>query len=233
MKIRSFILFKKYTKQKTQKFYFMNKIITCKFILFAVFSLASSTQLHSQQQDLKKFEGYYQLTNDTSTYLQITSQGNNLILHQLWDGKEISFEHKSDFEFFNQEYSFPLKFSNGQDGNITQVIAFDRDLWKKVKNYKPVINKEINLSPAQLKSFEGKYTFQFEKGKDSYIQITAAANQITLKQLWDGKEINFVPKSSVEFFCKEQPFPLKFIKDDKGNVIQVLAFNKDLWQKVK
>jgi hypothetical protein len=36
--------------------------------------------------------------------------------------------------------------------------------------------------------------------------------------MWDGKEINFVPKSDVEFFCKEQRFPLKFIKDNTGNV---------------
>ena len=211
----------------------MKKIINCKCILLAVFSLVWSTQIHSQQQQpLKKFEGYYQFTNDTSTYLQITSQGNNLILHQLWDGKEISFEHKSELEFLNQEYSFPLKFGSDQNGVITQVTAFDRDLWNKV-NHKPVTNTEIHLSPEQLKQFEGKYTFQFENGADSYIQITAAADHITLKQLWDGKEINFVPKSNAEFFCKEQPFPLKFIKDGNGNVIQVLAFNKDLWQRVK
>jgi hypothetical protein len=210
----------------------MNKIINRKLMLLGVFSLVCATQIHSQQQSLKKFEGYYQFTNDTSTYLQITSQGNNLILHQLWDGKEISFEHKSELEFFNQEYSFPLKFGSDQNGIITQVTAFDRDLWNKV-NYKPVTNTEIHLSPEQLKQFEGKYTFQFENGADSYIQITAAADHITLKQLWDGKEINFVPKSNIEFFCKEQSFPLKFIKDNNGNVIQVLAFNKDLWQKVK
>jgi len=211
----------------------MNKIFERKFILFILFSVLCSPQIHSQDQSLKKFEGYYQFTNDTTTYLQITSQGNSLILHQLWDGKEISFEHKSELEFFNGEYSFPLKFSSDQNGSITQVVAFDRDLWNKVKNYKPVINTEIHLSPDQLKPFEGKYTFQFEKGADSYIQITAATDHITLKQLWDGKEINFVPKSNVEFFCKEQRFPLKFIKDNKGNVIQVLAFNKDLWQRVK
>src|SRR4051812_21623467 len=112
----------------------MNKMIICKFILPAVFSLVSSTQIYSQQQSLKKFEGYYQFTNDTTTYIQISSQGNSLLLHQFWDGKEISFDRKADFEFFNKEYSFPLKFSNGQDGNITQVVAFDKDLWKKVKN---------------------------------------------------------------------------------------------------
>ena len=209
----------------------MTRIIECRFILPVLFSLVCSKQIYSQQQPLKKFEGYYQFTNDTSRYLQITPQGNNLMLHQLWDGKKISFERKSELEFFNGEASFPLKFSSDQNGAVTEVLAFDKDLWKKVKSYNPV--KEIYLSPEQLKPFEGKYTFQFEKGEDSYLQITSATDHITLKQLWDGKEINFVPKSNTEFFCKEQLFPLKFIKDDKGNVIQVLAFNKDLWQRVK
>lgn len=211
----------------------MNKIAGFKFILFAVFILEGSTQIYSQQQSLKKFDGYYQFADDTTRYLQITAQGDNLVLHQLWDGKDINFERKSELEFVNNEFSFPLKFSSDQNGTITRVLAFDRDVWNKAKNYKPAINKEIHLSQDQLKQFEGKYTFQFQKGEDSYIQITAAADHITLKQLWDGKEINFVPKSNVEFFCKEQPFPLKFSKDDKGNVTQVLAFNKDLWQKVK
>ena len=231
MKTFPFILLQQ--SYETKKNYFMNKISYCKLILLGAFSLVYSTQIHSQQQSLKKFEGYYQFTNDTATYLQITSQGDNLILHQLWDDKEINFERKSELEFFNQEYSFPLKFESDQNGIITKVTAFDRDLWNKVKNYKPANNTEVHLSPDQLKSFEGKYTFQFEKGEDSYIQITSAPDHLTLKQLWDGQEINFVPKSNVEFFCKEQSFPLKFIKDDNGNVIQVLAFNRDLWQKVK
>ena len=50
----------------------MNKIINCKFtLLLEIFSFVCSTQSHSQQQPLKNFEGYYQFTNDTSTYLQI------------------------------------------------------------------------------------------------------------------------------------------------------------------
>jgi hypothetical protein len=211
----------------------MNRIITCKCILLGLFSFLFSTQIHSQQQPQKKFEGYYQLTGDTSMYLQITPLQDNLILHQLWDGKEIRFDRKSELEFYNDEQSFPLKFTSDQNGAITEVLAFDRDLWKKIKDYKPVVNIEIPLSPDQLKQFAGKYRFQFEQGNDSYIQISAATDHITLKQLWDGKEINFVPKSNLEFFSKELSFPLKFIKDDNGNVIQVLAFNRDLWQKEK
>src|SRR5689334_6802795 len=117
----------------------MNTIINQKSILLGLFSFVYLTQIHSQQQALKKFEGDYQFTNDTASYLQITSQGNNLILHQLWDGKEITFERKSELEFLNDEHSFPLKFESDQNGVITQVTAFDRDLWHKVKNYKPVI----------------------------------------------------------------------------------------------
>jgi len=211
----------------------MDKIINCKFMVPGIFILLCSIQIHAQSQNLKRFEGYYQLTNDTATYFQITAKEDKLILHQLWDGKEISFDRQSELEFLNQEQSFPLKFTSDKNGTIIQVLAFDRDLWHKVKNYKAVVNTEIHLRPDQLKLFEGKYTFQFQQGEDSYIQITAVADHLTLKQLWDGKEMNFVPKSNVEFFCKEQSFPLKFIKDGSGKVTQALAFNKDLWQRVK
>jgi hypothetical protein len=183
--------------------------------------------------ELKAFEGYYQFQNDKDVFLQITAKGNNLILKQLWDGEEIVFVRKSELEFFNEEKSFPLKFSKDKNGVITQVLAFDRDLWNKVKDYKPVIKKEIQLTPQQLKAFEGKYRFQFEKGKDDFLQITAMENHLVLKQLWDGKEINFVPESELDFFCKDQSFPLKFIKDKNGSIIQMLAFNRDLWEKVK
>ncbi len=184
-------------------------------------------------QQLKAFEGYYQFQNDKDVFLQITVKGNNLTLKQLWDGQEIVFVQKSELEFFNEEKSFPLKFSKDKDGTITQVLAFDRDLWNKVKDYKPVIKKEIKLTPQQLKAFEGKYRFQFEKGEDSFLQITTAEDHLVLKQLWDNKEINFVPESELEFFCKDRNFPLKFIKDKNGNVIQMLVFNKDLWERVK
>ena len=182
-------------------------------------------------QLLKSFEGYYQFQNDKNTFLQIIAKGSNLILKQLWDGKEIVFVQKSELEFFNEEESFPLKFSKDQKGAIIQVLAFGRDLWNKTGDYKP--KKEIHLSSQQLKAFEGKYKFQFEKGEDSFLQITATTDQLVLKQLWDGKEIKFVPESDLEFFCKEQSFPLKFIKDKNGNIIQMLAFNRDLWERMK
>jgi len=35
------------------------------------------------------------------------------------------------------------------------------------------------------------------------------------------------------FLNEQAGFPLKFTKDDNGNVIKVLAFNRDMWDKVK
>lgn len=209
------------------------KITSCKPLLLIMLAFMYSLQIQAQSQELKKFEGYYHFTDDTATYLQVYVQGEHLILHQMWDDKEISFDRKSDLDFENTEQAFPLKFSNDQNGNITQVLAFNRDVWIRVNGYKPLPDVEIHLKPEELKVFEGKYSFQFEKGKDVYIEITAYDDHLTLKQMWDGKEINFVPKSEVEFFCKEQRFPLKFIKDSSGKVSQMLAFNRDLWQREK
>ena len=95
------------------------------------------------------------------------------------------------------------------------------------------VKKEVKLTPKQLKAFEGKYQFQFEPGKDAFIQITAKDNQLVLKESWTGNEIPFSPVSELEFFNQEKSFPLKFTKDKNGAITQVLAFNRDLWNRVK
>jgi len=88
---------------------------------------------------------------------------------------------------------------------------------------------DTTLSPKQLKAFEGVYTFQFKKGEDAFIKISAEKTGLVLKQMWDGKEIHFTAKSALEFQNEDGQFPLKFFKDKKGVIHQVLAFNRDLW----
>ncbi|HVV53903.1 MAG TPA: hypothetical protein VHC47_01175, partial [Mucilaginibacter sp.] len=114
-------------------------------------------------------------------------------------------------------------------GEIAQILVGGRDAWIRVKEYIPV--KEVSLTANQLKAFEGKY--QFEQKKDTYLQIAATATGLTLKQLWDGREINFTPIGDNDFLNKQMAFPLKFTRDSTGMVIKVLAFNRDLWDKVK
>jgi hypothetical protein len=186
-------------------------------------------------QDFKQFEGYYkfQFEKGQDSYIHITATEKGLLLKQIWDGKEIGFTPLSSLEFKNEDGSFNLKFTKGGNGAITQVLAMDRDLWIKTNDYERQTTKEVSLAPAQLKALAGRYTFQFEKGQDAFIEIRATEKGIILKQVWDGKEIPFIAQSDLDFYNKEAQFPLRFTKDKSGKAIQVLAFNRDLWNRVK
>jgi hypothetical protein len=283
--------------------------------------------------DFKAYEGYYkfQFKPGKDSYIRIMTKNNQLVLNELWSGKEIVFDQKSELDFFNKSENFPLKFTKSQEGAITQVLAFGKDLWNKDNEYKPksktaiamtpdqlktfegyyqlpknkemvvkvvarqhdlivqnqwdgtetpyspesdrvffvksgdndvTINfekdnngivtsgtdftgrtwnktdtykphKAIQLTAKQLKAYEGQYTFEFKPGKSETIFITARDGNLTLKENWSGNEITFFAESDVDFFSKQKPFPLKFTKDADGKITHVLAFEKDLWTKVK
>ncbi len=68
-------------------------------------------------------------------------------------------------------------------------------------------------------------SYRFEQNPDAY--------HLILKESWSGNEIKFLPSSELEFFNTQRAFPLKFTKDNTGKVVQVLAFNRDLWTRVK
>ena len=181
-------------------------------------------------QHLKPFEGYYKMED---TYIHITADTNGLVLEQMWDNQKISFYPQTGLEFMNDERNFPLKFTKAPDGTITQVLAFDKDLWIKAKEYKPVEVIEVQLKASDLKVLEGKYVMQNDRGDEVFLLIRARDKGLILKQGWDDQEIPFVATSDVDFYCKERQFPLKFTKDKDGNATQVLAFKRDLWKKVK
>jgi uncharacterized protein YjhX (UPF0386 family) len=199
------------------------------------FSKLQDTTLPMSQ--LKTYEGYYtfQFEPGKDAYIHIGATENGIVLKQMWDGKEIRFIPQSPLDFQNDGGNFPLKFTKDDKGAITQVLAFNRDLWNKTDDYKPQVIKTVHLSPDQLKVCAGKYKFRFNNDeKDSYIEIRVVENNLVLKQMWDEKEFMFVPLSPLEFSGKDDPgFPLKFIKGNNGAVTQVLAFNRDLWNRVK
>ena len=199
---------------------------------------ARSTPMNSPQeavlparQDLKAFEGYYQADFNKDSYIQIRATGDQLILKQLWDDKEIFFKQQSSLEFSNLDKKFPLKFFKNDQGAVVQVLAFNRDHWNKVTNYAPP--KYIHLQPEALKPFEGNYQMRWDDGKMGYLQIESIPDGLILRQGWDGREIKFRPKSATEFLGQNGSFPLEFTKDDNGNVTQMLAFHHDLWKKMQ
>jgi hypothetical protein len=183
-------------------------------------------------EQLKVFEGYYQLEKDPKTYLNFSVSDHQLVLTQLWDGRKFNFSPESETDFFCKDFPFPLKFTKSASGEVTQVLAFNRDVWKKDPNYKPITRTAIKLTPDKLKALEGKY--QLQQNKDLYITITAQDDHLLVKQLWNGQEMTFVAESELEFFQKDnQYFPIRFIRSQDGAIKQIIAFNRDMLDKVE
>jgi DNA-directed RNA polymerase subunit F len=203
---------------------------TCFFAVLALMVMVCFTAHASQP--LAGFAGYYQLDNNKDMYLQIMVKDNKLVLKQLWDEREIPFEQKSDLKFYNDQESFPLTFSKNANGEITQLLAFERDTWIKVKDYKPEEKKEIKLTPEKMRAFTGKYKMSHD-GDDAFVQFTVNGNSLEAKELWSGKTYVIVPQSDLVFFGRKVYYPVQFTKDKNGNVTQALIFNKDVWVKVK
>ncbi|MEO7989996.1 MAG: M56 family metallopeptidase [Chryseolinea sp.] len=184
-------------------------------------------QLTTRQLEI--IEGYYLLQENKESCMQITRKGNEIVVKQLWDNAEQNFMPVSELEFFSKGNMLTFKFTKGKDGQITHLSARNGSLWEK--GPKPEEKKMISLSSENLKAFEGKYSLQYE-GKEVYIEITSTENGLLLKQLWNNKEISFLPTSDLEFFNKKEAFPLKFIKSTNGSIAQVEAYHKDLWSRV-
>jgi len=180
--------------------------------------------------DLKKFEGYYEMKDPKAGFIQISSTGSGLVLKQLWDYKQFDFAAKSPLDFFGKTApGFTLQFTSDNAGHITQVLAFGTDVWVRSNNYHAPV--EIKLTAQELKKFEGKYEAANKKG--TYIQISSNGNGLVLKQLWDNKQIDFAAASTSDFFAKAEPgFTLQFTGNNSGGVTKVLAFGKDVWEKV-
>lgn len=194
---------------------------------------APSLKTKTIETPLTAFEGIFQNKVNTFSYFKVTVAGATLLAKQMDGDRQIILTRKSEFGFEMKDEdgdeTIPVTFSKNDAGEISGLLVGDKDLWVKVKEYIPV--KEVILTAQQLKAFAGKY--KFEERDDAYLQITATATGLTLKQLWDNREINFVAISDIDFLNKQVAFPLKFTKDSAGNVTKVLAFNRDLWDKVK
>lgn len=95
-------------------------------------------------------------------------------------------------------------------------------------NFNP--EKIAAVSVAQFKQLEGTYIL---KGDNSFvINIRSSNNGLTLKQLWDNKEIDFTPRSETFFLNQDRTFPLTFLLNN-NEAIQVTCFENDVWIKEK
>lgn len=182
---------------------------------------------------LKAFEGIFQFKENEFMVYQITVQGDKLLAQKIGGDARLTLTRKSEFEFEfpddDGDEKIPVVFSKNEAGEIAQITLGGRQIWTKIKSYTPP--NEVQLKPEQIKILAGKYLSN--ERADLFLTITATNDGLTLKQSWDGKEINFKPLSDLLFLNQAIGFPLKFTKDASGNITKVLAFNRDTWNRVK
>jgi hypothetical protein len=177
---------------------------------------------HTPEQ-LKPFEGLYQLQNQGGAFIQFTVRENRLILKQSWDGDEVFFLPESELKFYSPVIpAFVLDFTKEKDGSISRVLAFKHDVWIKVQK------KDVPL--AVLKTYEGKY--RSKDDPDNQVELRAGNNSMIVKQLWDGKEIIVVPWTETYFYNDAQTYPLQIVNDKNGNLQGVYLLNTNFFERV-
>jgi hypothetical protein len=208
-------------------------VLTLSVQLLQPVRLSAQTTTTAQAASLKPFVGKYQFTDNKGVFLQIMLKDDNLVLKQLWDNQEIPFKQTSELEFYNDEHQFPLKFTKSNTGEITQVLAFNRDVWNRVADdYTLPKQKTIKLSAEQLKPFEGKYELKSGDGDaDDIVQVTSADGHLVIKHV--DNVSNILAVSELEFVTEDQTFTVKFTKAADGTVTQAVVNNRDVWLKSK
>lgn len=220
----------------TAKIHLIKHLIAIPFLfcLYLAIQLADNSHRYTDNDALSKLydklAGYYQYIGANHVLIHIMNRDGKLVLEQLWDSQTISFERLQGLNFYNMDKKFPLKFIKSADGEVAQVLAFEKDVWNKIDDYKTVIKKEVALPTESLKQIAGYYRYQ---GGDKYLKITAAQNKIVLSKSWAGNSITLFPESSTLFFSKQGNFPLEFIRNERGVVTKAIAFHKDIWHKLK
>jgi len=174
--------------------------------------------------------GYYRSAKSAHIFIHIGRKNGHLTLEPSWDHERIIFEQKGQFEFYNQRKNFPLKFIKGTNGEIQQLLAFEKDLWNKVDGDEGVYRKkEIELSPKVLRSFEAKYQY---KDQPYYIDIKSEDSIIVVHESWTGNSIRLFPETPSRFFSKQNNYTLEFIRNTNGEIVKAIALNDDEWLKI-
>jgi CubicO group peptidase (beta-lactamase class C family) len=149
------------------------------------------------------------------------------------------FEHGGANDGFRCFYTGSFEEGNGvaimvnsDNGAILQEVLNSVAVAYHWKGFEiPAPKKIVKLDSQQWKSLEGRYSMVGRP--DAHLQLTSRDEKLILKQEWDGGEVVFEAESETAFFCKNFHFPIKVRKKERGVVTEFLAFDKDVWVRVK
>jgi len=210
--------------------------INCFIIDPAITTLQAQTTATLSTADWKAVEGIFQNQRNKEMYVQFTAKENYLQAKLLWNNNELKLYPETALDFVSKEEVegglAHMNFKKDSTGIVSQAVLNGNNVWTRANDYKPVVHNEMEHTAAQLKPYEGLY--QLQNNNDRFIQFTEKENKLVLKQHWDGSEVNLIPETTTDFFCREIPlFTLVFVKDSTGNFTQAIVRKRDKWSKVK
>jgi CubicO group peptidase (beta-lactamase class C family) len=118
-------------------------------VLTLITPVISKGQQVGITQNLKKFEGYYQLQGNKELYFQIIVVGLQLKQIQLWNFVENLLDQRSELEFSNPKTRFQMRFSADTSGIIKKALVMGKDLWLRNDNFKPKFIPEITAAQTE------------------------------------------------------------------------------------
>ncbi|MFD2596982.1 hypothetical protein ACFSSD_16770 [Sphingobacterium griseoflavum] len=180
----------------------------------------------SAMVSLDQLVGYYQLPNRIA-FIEFQMKDTSLLARQLWDNKEYQLIRIDQTNFESKDEGHKIEFLRDSAGHFNHAKILGRIMTAKV-GFDP--RKSKPLSAEQLKRLEGTYTFSGDNNHK--IKILSTQQGLTLKQMWDDKEVTFTPRSETFFLNEDGTFPLTFMLSN-GEAIHVTCFENDIWLKDK
>lgn len=187
----------------------------------------------NNQQSLHEYEKAV-ATKDLrgkSLYIGVANTINMDTLVALQDTSQATTHYRSIVEFTN---ALRTNVTNGLDwqakyypddqhSSVVMISEYDafHFLYRKIP---------IRMDLAQLKRFEGKYTGNFS-GRDLFLDIVAKENFLAVTESWRNQEMQFLPIGEREFYTFREKFSLRFRANTKGEVVDLVAWEHDVWKK--
>lgn len=130
--------------QSDLSFYFLgNKVLTIDFskddagqvtrmVFFRRDHWKKTNKVTLTPAAIRQYEGKYRSRDDPDNQLQLIARDSNLVVKQVWDGKEIALTPISDLFFYNDVQSYPLQVKRSPDGKVKSILILSSQEFDKV-----------------------------------------------------------------------------------------------------
>lgn len=179
------------------------------------------------EKTLKDYEGYYEL--QPGVVFHITRDGAQLHA-QLTGQSKIAIFAESPDKFFCKEVDAQISFVRGPDGAVSHLVLHqngDRQA-KRLTDYQPPARKEINVDPAILARYVGKYELAQGVGFDVILE----GGQLKVK-LANQPRFPVFAESETKFFYKVVEAQLTFVLDEAGKTKALILHQGGMNQTAK